>query len=299
MKRYLTEDEWCIVEDDFTPEGFRKTEDIFALDNGLMSMDGGFEEMCSDDGRKETPSIKGLGVCVDGEVVNMYVCNIAEYRRELNMREGYVERRMCVEVDKGKRLQVKARRFLSVADRSMAAISYSISPLNFTGRLSIMPYLELRTGGSMGREDVGVVEKMNMKSGYASMVVRHGGKAEAYTMRYRIMENRNELSLKPELIKKEAWVGNRVDINGQMGTTITVEKFIGHASTDDIVEDRIVELADATAMKALTKGFDRMMEEQKEVWTWIWEKNVTSESGGIEELRMARLKRFKELEKKR
>ena len=49
MKNYLKHDEWCIIEEGFTPEYNRISESIFSIGNGRMGQRANFEENYSGD----------------------------------------------------------------------------------------------------------------------------------------------------------------------------------------------------------------------------------------------------------
>lgn len=44
MKKYITPDEWCIIEEGFHPEDNEITESLMSLGNGRMGQRGNFEE---------------------------------------------------------------------------------------------------------------------------------------------------------------------------------------------------------------------------------------------------------------
>jgi maltose phosphorylase len=68
--------------------------------------------------------------------------DIKDFRRTLNMREGFLERSFEATNFKGHRIQVSVRRFLSMAETEIGAISYTVKSLNFEGRISFLPLID-------------------------------------------------------------------------------------------------------------------------------------------------------------
>src|SRR5665647_826994 len=165
-------DEWKIIETRFEPDRGRDSESIFALGNGMMGQRANFEERYSGDTLQGTyiagiyypdktrvgwwkngypeyfakvpnaPNWIGIHVHVDGEDLDLHTCKVSDFIRELNMKQGYLERSFTAELKSGKKLQVKARRFLSMVDDEIGAIRYAVKPLNFSGDLEFISFIE-------------------------------------------------------------------------------------------------------------------------------------------------------------
>lgn len=316
MKKYLTPDEWCIIEEGFNPDNHRSSESIFSLGNGKMGQRANFEEMYSGpslqgsyiagiyypdktrvgwwkNGYPEyfakvlnSPNYIGIDVLVDGEMLNLFINKVSDFRRVLNMKEGYLERSCKVELSAGKQVEIVSKRFLSMANTETAAIRYTVRPLNFSGKISFVPYIDggvVNTDSNYDEAFWNVLE-MDVKSGQASLLAQTK-KLDfrvAFSMRYKIFANNNELSLKPELIKKEAWVGNRVTINAAQDSAVSIEKYIGVTSTLNYPADNLIGAADIQSQKALNKGFDRMLAEHIAIWAGKWRRSDIRIEGDVE-----------------
>ncbi|MCQ2229130.1 MAG: family 65 glycosyl hydrolase domain-containing protein [Bacteroidales bacterium] len=316
MKKYLTADEWCIIEDGFNPDNHRSSESIFSLGNGKMGQRANFEEKYSGptlqgsyiagiyypdktrvgwwkNGYPEyfakvlnSPNYIGIDVTIDGEMLNLFICKVSDFRRVLNMKEGTLERTFKAEMSDGKQIEVSTKRFLSMADTETAAIRYSVKPLNFSGKIGFVPYIDggvVNTDSNYDEAFWNILE-MDVKGGQATLVgqTKKLDFRVAFSMRYKIYENSNELNVKPELIKKEAWIGNRVIINGTQGSTITIEKYIGVTSTLNYSPETIMVAAETQSQKAMNKGYDRMMQEHIAMWANKWKHSDIKIEGDIE-----------------
>ncbi|MBE6339355.1 MAG: glycoside hydrolase family 65 protein [Bacteroidales bacterium] len=316
MKKYLTADEWCIIEDGFDPANHRSSESIFSLGNGKMGQRANFEEQYSGpslqgsyiagiyypdktrvgwwkNGYPEyfakvlnSPNYIGINVTIDDEILNLYICKVSQFRMVLNMKEGHLERTFSAELPSGKVVKVCAKRFLSMADTEMAAIRYSVTPVNFSGKISFTPYIDggvVNTDSNYDEAFWNVLE-MDVKGGQASLVAQTK-KLDfrvAFAMRYNVKCNGLQTTNRPELIKKEAWVGNRVVVGCNQGDTATIEKYIGVCSTLNYSADNIKSAAEQQAAKAIEKGFDNMLTEHIGVWTGKWKHSDIKIEGDVE-----------------
>lgn len=316
MKKYLTPDEWCIIEEGFNPDNHRSSESIFSLGNGKMGQRANFEERYTGpslqgsyiagiyypdktrvgwwkNGYPEyfakvlnSPNYIGIDVLIDSQQLNLFICKTTNFRRVLNMKEGSLSRSFIAEMPDGKQVEVTTKRFLSMVDTETAAIRYSVKSLNFSGSVSFVPYID---GGVINTdsnydETFWNVTDMSVKSGEASLVAQTK-KLDfrvAFSMRYKILRGDKTEEIRPELIKKEAWVGNRINIPCSKDESVTIEKYIGVSSTLNHNADNIKSASQREAEKALTKGFDKMYSEHCNYWKQKWLKSDIVIEGDIE-----------------
>lgn len=172
MKKYLKEHEWSIIEEGFDPENHEVSESIFSIGNGHMGQRANFEETYSGDSLQgsymagvyypdktrvgwwkngypeyfakvlNSTNWIGLNIIIDGEELDLYQAKVHEFVRELNMKEGYLQRTFVAELQNGKQVKVQATRFVSIVDKEIGALKYDITPINFSGTLNLTSYLD-------------------------------------------------------------------------------------------------------------------------------------------------------------
>jgi alpha,alpha-trehalose phosphorylase len=152
-------DEWNIMEKEFHPEFLAQLETILALGNGYLGMRGCPEEGGPSaenstlvNGFYETHPIvygeeaygfakTGQTICnvTDSKIIKLFVddepfwlpdANILSYDRRLNMKSATLDRDIVWETPAGKHVRISSRRLVSLANRHVAAISYSVTLLN-------------------------------------------------------------------------------------------------------------------------------------------------------------------------
>lgn len=185
MKNYIQAQEWDIVENGFDSHLNKISESIFSLGNGRMGQRANFEETYTGDtlqgnyvagvyypdktrvgwwknGYPEyfakvlnAADWMGLELKLDGELLDLNQCKVTAFQRVLNMQEGYLERTFTAELVSGKQVQVKAKRFFSIANDEIAALHYQLTPLNFSGKLDLISFID----GDVKNQDSNYEEK--------------------------------------------------------------------------------------------------------------------------------------------
>lgn len=199
MDRHFEVDEWNIIEKKFDPAYQRAAESIFSLGNGHMGQRANFEETYNGDSlqgsyiagiyypdktkvgwwkngypeyfAKVLNSVNwiGIDVKVNGEQLDLARCEVKDFTRILNMKEGYLQRSFTARLKNGSEIAVKIRRFLSMVRPEAGAIEYSVKSLNVDGMITFTPYLD----GDVQNEDANYDEKF--WTGEAQQALSDGG----------------------------------------------------------------------------------------------------------------------------
>ena len=160
-QNYIVPNPWSIIEDGFIPKHVKSSESIFSIGNGAMGQRGNFEETYTGDSFQgsyiagvyypdktkvgwwkngypeyfakvlNAPSWIGINVVVNDVVLDLNTCkSISDFRRELNMKEGWLSRSFTATLTNDVQISVKSLRFLSLAQDEIGAIRYQVTPLN-------------------------------------------------------------------------------------------------------------------------------------------------------------------------
>lgn len=304
MNPYLKHDEWCIIEEGFIPENTRASESLFSIGNGAMGQRANFEEKYSgatlqgsyvagvyypDKTRvgwwkngypeyfaKVINSTNWIGIDVDinGETLDLAKCSVDEFRRVLNMKEGYLERTFICEMPSGLKVAVSAKRFVSIVSPELGAIRYSIKPLTGKATISIKPYLD----GDVRNEDSNYGEK------FWEEIERYASDNEAYlvsktkkldfhvghAMRYNVYVDDKRCEIHPFVIDKDLFVGSGVKIEVESGSELTVYKYAAVISSLNHEKGTFPKVLKGLLNAATAKGFDAMLLEQAGAWADVW-----------------------------
>ena len=80
---------------------------------------------------------------LNDEILDLQTCkNISNYKRELNMKEGWLSRCFTATLQNDIQVEVETKRFLSLDLEELGAIAYHITPLNGNAEIQFQPYLD-------------------------------------------------------------------------------------------------------------------------------------------------------------
>lgn len=304
MNPYLKHDEWCIVEEGFNPDNTRASESIFSIGNGAMGQRANFEEAYSGstlqgsyvagvyypdktrvgwwkNGYPEyfakvinSTSWIGIDVEVNGEALDLAKCRVDDFRRVLNMKEGYLERTFTCTMPSGVQIAVCAKRFLSLVATEIGAIRYSIKPLSGDVAIRVQPYLNANVHNEDSNYGEMFWEEVDRKAeAFQGYIVSRTKKLDfqvGHGMRFGIYINKAKQSVLPAVVDREMYVGAHATLDVAKGDELTVEKFgavisnLNHPKGS--FEGVIASLLDAAG----AKGFDAMLTEQAQAWANLW-----------------------------
>ena len=175
MKTDLHYSPWDITETSLNRDNNYRNETIFSLGNGYLGTRGTFEEhynFSENEGMEgnfingfyesepirygefnygfprksqsmlNVTNAKIIRLFIDDEEFHMFHGKITEYRRNLSLKEGLLERSCIWETKTGKRIQITIKRLVSFTHSHLLSILYQIKPLNFSGSVQIISQIE-------------------------------------------------------------------------------------------------------------------------------------------------------------
>lgn len=305
MSKAYKVDAWKIIEEEFQPEYQRASESIFSLGNGRMGQRGNFEEDYSEDHLPgsyiagihykdptkvgwwevgypdyyaripNAPDWSRIKIRLIDEELNLAEWDVKDFRRELNMRDGLQTRSFTATSPKGNTIQVNVEHFLSMNHQNLCLIRYSIKSVNYSGKLSFLPYID----GNVFHEDANFKQKMwnliEAKTTSRVAYLRAQVLRETYQVcmafTHRLMKNDKELLLSSIRIEKEKSVGYSAGTEVKPGDTLTLYKYVAVASSLYYEIDELVEQSTRECTEAAQIGWQKLLSEQAQVWKGIWD----------------------------
>lgn len=307
MKQYLKLDEWSIIEEGFDPHTHEISESIFSIGNGFMGQRANFEESYSGSSLQgsymagvyypdktrvgwwkngypeyfakvlNSTNWIGIGIEIDGTPLDLAKCTVKDFVRELNMKEGFLSRSFIAVMENGKELKVEAVRFVSIVRHEIGAIRYAVTPLNFAGELTVTPYLD----GDVKNKDSNYDEKFWLEvfkeaaqgSGALTVKTKKLDFHVTSVMSYSILKNGAKLDLQAELVEKEKYAANRVNVSVSEGEAITIYKYVANVTSRNHGFGELVDAARAVLEPAVETGFELLLKEQADAWGDKWKES--------------------------
>ena len=307
MKDYIKVDEWSIIEEGFDPKHNQVSESVFSLGNGRMGQRANFEEAYSGqtlpgnyvagvyypdktrvgwwkNGYPEyfakvlnAANWIGIDILIDNEQLDLAKCTVTAFRRELNMKEGYLKRNFTVRTKAGKELAVEAIRFCSMADDEAGAIKYTVTPLNFNGLITITVFIDGDVVNKDSNYDEkfweGVKKETWNTGGFIQMRTKKTGFEVATGQQFSICQNNVHLDLESEPADKEKYTGATVKLQAVQNQPVTITKYAANISSQNHPANQLVDVLKSTLKRISEKGFETMLREQAAAWAEKWKLN--------------------------
>ncbi len=311
MKDYLKKDPWKIIEEGWKPEFNEISESIFSIGNGRFGQRANFEERFTGSSLQgsyvagvyypdktrvgwwkngypnyfakvlNSHNWIGIDIDFDGEALDLNTCKeVKDFRRVLNMQEGFLERSFTVVMKSNRSVKVHSKRFCSIHNDKIGAIQYSFTPLNFSGKATITPYIDadVENKDSNYEEKFWVPIHQDAEKDWAVVVAEtKETKFDADTfqvagaMTFSIYQNGQKESHSTYRVEREKYAGCQVDIEVKEGSGVVIEKFASIQSSLNVTNEKLAEAALKSANEAAETGFQKLAEDQANSWAKKWE----------------------------
>ena len=304
---YIVPDNWSIIEEGFDAARVKSSESLFSIGNGAMGQRANFEEAYSGEtfqgsyiagiyypdktkvgwwknGYPEyfakvlnAPNWTGIGVTINNEALDLAACaGIRHFRRELNMKEGWYNRSFEATLQNGTEVRVNVRRFLSLTADELGVIKYEVTPLNKAATITFNPYVDAGVKNEDANWEETFWEPLGIQyDGNEAFVTARTYKTHfsaATYMHSSILLNGNDLDMLPQKIENsEVKVQLSYTVEAGQDDTAAIIKFGGYTVSLNHDNSRLVDAAKSVIAHAKAKGYDMLLNEQKQAWAAIWE----------------------------
>lgn len=317
MKNYIKADEWNIIEEGFDPALNEISESLFSIGNGHMGQRANFEEAYSGktlqgnyvagiyypdktrvgwwkNGYPEyfakvlnAANWIGIDISIGKEKLDLdlHHCRVSDFKRVLNMREGYLLRSFKAELPNGKQVAVTAKRICSIVDEQAGAIEYSIMPLNFDGELHINAYID----GDVVNKDSNYDEKFwdqvaNEAAGqdaYLSLQTKKTGFLVCTGSRVVVLQDGKPVEASYQPVKKEKYTATALTVNARQGQPTVIYKYAANVTSQDHAAAELTAVCKQVIDKVSAKGFALMLAEQAAAWQEKWNESDIRIEGDV------------------
>ena len=313
---YIIPNEWSIIEEGFNSDKVKSSESLFSIGNGAIGQRANFEENYTGEtfqgsyiggvyypdktrvgwwknGYPEyfakvlnAPNWIGINVQINNEKLDLHSCKeVSKFRRELNMKEGWLSRSFEAVLQNGIKIKVDTKRFLSIELDEVGAIKYMVTPLNSDAKITFLPYLD---AGIINEDtnwddqfwDVLAVSQNKQQSFIQARTM----KTHFYTctfMESRLFINDVEVIIDCNVEKKSNYISYKYQQEIKKNQTFTIHKFGGYVVDRNHHKEELVAAATAILDKAVRFGFDTLLEMQIASWAQIWHMSDITISGDV------------------
>ena len=315
-QEYIKPNEWSILEEGFDAETVKSSESLFSIGNGVMGQRANFEEQYTGDtfqgsyiggvyypdktrvgwwknGYPEyfakvlnAPNWIGINVLINDKKLDLNTCKeVSKFKRELNMKEGWLSRSFEAVLENGIKIKVDTKRFLSLDLDAIGAINYNLTPLNSDAKITYIPYID----AGITNEDTNWDDKFwdvlsVSQNNQQSYIEARTMKTHFYTctfMESRLFINDHAIAAGCNNQQTSSDSSCRYQQDIKENQTFTIHKFGGYVVDRNHKKEELVTAAATILDKAVHFGFDALLKMQKQSWAHIWSMSDITIEGDV------------------
>ena len=312
---YIKPDNWSIIEEGFDAERVKSSESLFSIGNGAMGQRANFEETYSGETFQgsyiagiyypdktkvgwwkngypkyfakvlNAPNWIGIDIQINEENLDLHHCTaVKNFRRELNMKEGWYNRSFEATLKNGTEIAVNIRRFLSLDLDETGIIKYEITPLNKDAKIVYKPYIDAGVTNEDANWDEKFWEPLEVKKAANEAFVT----AQTFKTHFKvttfmhntIFANGENVNISPSTIDSTAdkiqFTYGTIIAKGQ---TSSIQKIGGY--TVSLNHENTLTAAEKCIKTAVALGYDTLLQNQINAWSKIWEMSDITIDGDV------------------
>lgn len=305
-QNHISPDEWSIIEEGFDKDLVKASESIFSLGNGAMGQRANFEEQYSGNSLQgsyiggvyypdktkvgwwkngypkyfakvlNAPSWIGIDVEINGGALDLNTAKVQNFRRELNMKEGYLKRSFIATLDNSIKVKVESIRFLSLELDELGAIKYAVTLLNQAAEVVFKPYIEADVRNQDANWEESFWEPLDSGTeGEFSFVQakthRTGFNVVTFMKNFLFVNGKAKGAPPLTAVQTETRIQFTYSQRVEKEETVSLVKYAGYTVSTNHREEELKEAAIEVIQKAETRTFEELLQQQKESWAEIWE----------------------------
>ena len=304
FKEGLNEDNWSVSFTDYDPKKEKSREALLAVGNGYFGTRGAMEEVHACESNYPGTYIAGLynrliSKVADRDLENEDFVNapnwlpitfkiddgswfdpnnteILDVYRNLDFKTGVLTKVLTVRATDGKETLIQSRRMASMADPHLASMEYSISPINYTGKITVKSTLN----GDIINDGVARYRQLNQQHlkakeegfegnlSWIAVETTQSGIEIAEAAKLKLFLDNEVLETEIKSSVSPAKVESEFVLELKKFQVLKVEKCASiYTSKPDDVEKP---LAKAKVSAMLVESFEWLLDESKAEWGKIW-----------------------------
>jgi len=225
------------------------------------------------------PNCKTIRLVVDGEPMDIRTGTLQNYRRTLDMKHGQVVRSFEWISPNGKTVRVENTRFVSLAHKNRMAQRYSVTPVNFSGTLTLHSALDadvenhtrttnpLVDYGPFGRHLLPDALTADDKTMTCQSTAVNSKLAMACGSVHLLSEA--AAATRHQANDVNAWI--EYDFAAEQGHTITLEKLTVYTDSLDMDKDAMLPFVNEELTAFAADGYDKEFAAHAAMMEHFWE----------------------------
>lgn len=312
---YIIPDNWSIIEEGFEQDLVKSSESLFSIGNGAMGQRANFEEKYSGktfqgsyiagiyypdktkvgwwkNGYPEyfakvlnAPNWIGINIEINGENLDLANCAaVKNFRRELNMKEGWYHRSFIATLQNGTEIEVQVRRFLSLDLDEVGVINYQVTALNQDAKIVFKPYIDAGVHNEDANWEEKFWEPLHVKNNANEAFVtartfKTHFTATTFMHNSILMDGKNVNASPSDILSSLDKIEFSYEVSVAKNQSATIQKMGGY--TVSMNHENTEEAAKKVLSNAISIGYNQLLEDQIKAWAKIWEMSDITIDGDV------------------
>jgi trehalose/maltose hydrolase-like predicted phosphorylase len=213
----------------------------------------------------------------NGEWVDLEGMKVHDYEQNLDLKKGILLRDLVVEDQQGRKTQIRSRRLVSMRDMHNAAIHWSMTALNWDGKIEIRSQLDgtITNNGvdrykDLANRHLDPVETRSTEKGILLAVQTKQSKlVMAQAARTRIFREGLDIQAEGKVTDKPLFIAQYFSLDIRNGQEVDVEKVVAlYTSRDKAITEPALEAIDNISM---APDFNELLIRHEHAWEELWE----------------------------
>ena len=304
MIDYIKPHEWQIIEDGWDPKRVTQSESLFSIGNGRMGQRANFEEDYSGNTLQgnyvagiyypdktrvgwwkngypqyfakvlNAANWIGIRIQINGESLDLNKCEVSEFKRVSNMKEGTYTRSFVATNTQGISVKVDAIRFYSIVNDECGVLRYELTLLNSDAELIVTPYVDFDVKNSDSNYDEKFWEEIDKSTNENQLFVQARTKKSGFEVCtgiqwFAFLDDR-EIHPEVKSIEEKKYTAHQFETSLQKGQKLTLFKNGTNVSSENYPKTELAQQAEKQLAQVAAKGFDTMLKEQQDAWAEKW-----------------------------
>jgi len=312
MKDYLDKHPWKVIENGFFAEHNKITESIFSIGNGYMGQRANFEESFNGDSMqgsylagiyypdktkvgwwkngypeyfaKVLNSVNwiGIDILLNDEILEIDPSMISDFKRELDMKNSLLKREMTITTKEGHVFKIESERFCSWTNKEIGTVHYKLTSVNFSGKLTLVPYLDFDIRNQDSNYDEIFWENVDEGQQGAQLFVQAYTKKTMFEVRAQFQVTcYGVLPTKEREVFHSMKANKYLDYDIVNGQEIGLYKTVAICSTFNFDKSILADKTYEILSEALTLGYDILKQNHCEAWDKKWNESDIKIEGDV------------------
>ena len=326
LKNKYILDPWSIIENKFDSTKMIDSESIFSLGNGKIGQRGNFEEDFSNNKtignyisgiyfRDKTkvgwwkkgypeyfakmvncPNWNKIRISINNQLLDLNKCKILSFKRELNMKEGWCERKALVLTNNSIKIEIQSKKFISLKRVNIGAINYKIKVFDDNVNINVFPCIDINVKNNDSNwnepflQTIDSISKNNLSIVNSKVINSEFQISTFFKSTYSL--NNKKVDIKYLESNDENLIGSSSVFSLNKDDELTIFKVGGYINSNDSRKKDFNNIIEKECENALKTGFIDLCKENTVEWKKIWDDSDIIINGDVKSQQAIRFNIF-------